>query len=160
MVDVRRLDPSSWTVYREVRLAALAESPGAFGTTVEQASARTEEEWQACLWDRVNFVAFNADRPVGLVSGIPGPDPDCAELISMWVAPEHRRRSVGERLVHEVAAWAREEGYRELRLGVVDDNGGARAFYERLGFTPTGLTYPYPNDPQRWELELTLPLAP
>ncbi len=159
MVDVRRLDPSSWTVYREVRLAALAESPGAFGSTLEQASGRTEEEWRACLYDRVNFVAFDRDRPVGLVSGIAGPEPHVAELISMWVAPEHRRQSVGESLVREVAAWARDEGYRELRLTVVDDNGGARAFYERAGFTPTGATHPYPNHPQRWELELVLPLA-
>lgn len=159
MVDVRRLDPASWTVYREVRLAALAESPGAFGTTLEQASRRTEEEWRACLYDRVNFVAFDVDRPVGLVSGIAGPEPHLAELISMWVDPRHRRQSVGERLVREVAAWALDLGCRELRLGVVDDNGGARAFYERLGFTSTGVTYPYPNDPRRWELELALPLA-
>lgn len=159
MIDVRRLDPSAWAVYREVRLAALAESPRAFGTTLEQASARTEPEWQAALADRVNFVAFDADRPVGLVSGIAGSVPHRAELISMWVAPEHRRRAVGERLVGAVVAWAREQGYRELLLGVVDDNGGARAFYERLGFSSTGVTYPYPNDPLRWELELVLPLT-
>lgn len=159
MIDVRRLDPSAWAVYREVRLAALAESPAAFGTTLEQASARTEAEWQAALRDRVSFVAFVGERPVGLVSGIAGPVPDRAELISMWVAPEHRRQSVGERLVREVTKWARHQGYRELRLGVVDDNRGARAFYERLGFIPTGVTEPYPNDPRRWEDVLALPLT-
>jgi ribosomal protein S18 acetylase RimI-like enzyme len=152
MVDVRRLDPTSWTVYREVRLAALADAPAAFGTTLDQASRRTDDEWRAALLDRVTFVAFDGDRPVGLVSGIAGSDPGLAELISMWVAPAYRRQAVGARLVREVARWARGEGYRELRLGVVDDNRGARGLYERLGFTPTGATEPYPNDPRRHEI--------
>lgn len=158
VIQIRSLAPSSWITYREVRLAALADSPGAFGTTLEQASRRTEAEWRASLEDRVNFVAFDAGRPVGLVSGIAGAEPGRADLISMWVAPAHRRRKVGERLVREVVAWAREEGYRSLALAVVDGNDGARAFYQHLGFAPTGSTFPYPNDPALSEVELALSL--
>lgn len=158
-IEIRRLDATSWAVYREVRLAALGESPGAFGTTLERASTRSEAEWRATLLDRVTFVAFAGTRPVGLVSGIAGPLPEVAELISMWVAPQYRRRSVGKRLVREVVDWARAEGYQEVRLSVVDDNPGALALYERAGFTPTGTTYPYPNDPERWEIELSRPLG-
>lgn len=159
MIVIRRLDTCSWGIYREVRLAALAESPGAFGATLEETSRRTEAEWQACLLDRVSFVAFDGARPVGLVSGIAGPEPGLAELISMWVAPAYRRRAVGERLVREVMAWARADGYRRLTLTVVDDNDGALAFYRGLGFTPTGATFPYPNDAARYEIELTLPIG-
>ena len=160
VIAIRRLDPSSWTVYREVRLAALADSPAAFGSTLKQASRRTDAEWRACLLDRVNFVAFDGVRPVGLVSGIAGgAEPDRAELISMWVAPGYRRQSVGERLVREVVGWAREEGYPYLALSVVDENHAARALYERLGFAPTGATFPYPNDGARCEIELALPLS-
>ena len=157
-MQIRRLDPSSWITYREVRLAALADSPGAFGTSLEQAARRTDDEWRASLLDRVNFVAFDAGRPIGLVSGMAGAEPGRAELISMWVAPAHRRRAVGKRLAREVVAWAREEGYRSLALSVVDGNDGARALYQRLGFAPTGATFPYPNDPERREIELLLPL--
>lgn len=159
VIQIRRLDPGSWITYREVRLAALADSPGAFGTTLEQASRRTDAEWQASLQDRVNFVAFDAGRPVGLVSGMAGAEPGRAELISMWVAPAHRRHAVGKRLAREVVAWAREEGYQSLTLSVVDVNDGARALYQRLGFTPTGATFPYPNAPDRWEIELVLSLT-
>lgn len=159
LIQIRRLDPSSWITYREVRLAALADSPGSFGSTLEQASRRTDAEWQASLVDRVNFVAFDAGRPVGLVSGMAGAQRGSAALISMWVAPSHRRRAVGKRLAGEVVAWARAEGYQSLVLTVVDDNDGARALYERLGFAPTGATFPYPNDAARYEIELALPLT-
>ncbi len=155
---IRRLDAGAWGIYREVRLAALADAPGAFGTTLHEASRRTQAEWEACLLDRVNFVAFDGARPMGLVSGVDTSEPGRAELISMWVAPTHRRRAVGERLVREVVAWARAQGYRRLTLTVVDDNDAARVLYERMGFAPTGATLPYPNDPARWEIELTLPL--
>lgn len=158
MIAIRRLERTAWATYREVRLAALADSPGAFGTTPADAARRTEAEWRGCLLDRVNFVALDGARPIGLVSGIAGREPDRAALISMWVAPSHRRRGLGERLVREVVSWAAGEGYSSLGLSVVDDNLGARAFYERIGFAPTGATFPYPNDPAWRELELVLPL--
>lgn len=159
MIEIRRLAPASWTTYREVRLAALGDSPGAFGTTLEQAAKRTEAEWRESLLDRVTFVAFDGPQPVALASGIAGEHPGAAELISMWVAPTHRRQGVAERLAREVVKWARTEGYDELTLSVVDDNAPALALYQTLGFTPTGATAPYPNDPNRHERELALPLG-
>jgi ribosomal protein S18 acetylase RimI-like enzyme len=41
---------------------------------------------------------------------------------------------------------------------VTNSNQGAIAFYERQGFSLTGTTEPYPNDPSLIEYEMSLVL--
>jgi ribosomal protein S18 acetylase RimI-like enzyme len=50
-----------------------------------------------------------------------------------------RGRGVGTRLIESVAELAAAQGYRELRLEVIDTNIRARALYERLGFRAAGV---------------------
>jgi ribosomal protein S18 acetylase RimI-like enzyme len=76
----------------------------------------------------------------------------------MWVAPAYRRTGTGSLLVDAVQAWARTRGVYELRLMVTNSNQGAIAFYERQGFSLTGTTEPYPNDPSLIEYEMSLVL--
>lgn len=77
-------------------------------------------------------------RAVGMASGVPdADDPRRVELISMWVAPDHRRHGVARSLIDAVATWAAEQGARELVLAVVPDNAGARQTYAHTGFTVT-----------------------
>jgi len=51
--------------------------------------------------------------------------------------------------------WARSRNARVLLLMVVSNNEAAIRFYERLGFTRTGRTQPYPNDPTLIEYEMS-----
>jgi hypothetical protein len=41
-ITVRLLDESEWSVYRDVRLRALAESPGSFTATLAEEADRDE----------------------------------------------------------------------------------------------------------------------
>ncbi|MCY4023192.1 MAG: GNAT family N-acetyltransferase [Anaerolineaceae bacterium] len=50
------------------------------------------------------------------------------------VAPECRGQGIGTQLLQAVCEHAREGGYRDLRLDVLDNNPRARALYERTGF--------------------------
>jgi ribosomal protein S18 acetylase RimI-like enzyme len=77
-----------------------------------------------------------------------------AHLISMWTAPSHRQRGIGRLLVNAVLNWARGRNVRVLELMVTSNNESAIRFYERLGFTRTGRTEPYPNDPAVIEYEM------
>jgi GNAT superfamily N-acetyltransferase len=48
---------------------------------------------------------------------------------------------VGSALVRAAEAWAREEGYRKITLGVFETNRRARTVYEHLGYAPETLRY-------------------
>ena len=147
-------------VFKEVRLRALRDTPSAFGSTYARESQLTDAEWieRATRWNGEKGIGFLA-MDDGVACGIAGSfldenDATRAQLISMWTAPTHRQQGVGRLLVDEVAAWARLRGARTLLLTVTSVNEPAMRFYERLGFTRTGRTEPYPNDPAVVEYEM------
>src|SRR5213592_1915837 len=141
MIEMRAMGLDDWPVWRELRLAALAEAPHAFGSTLAewQGEGDSEERWRARLGipDSHNVVAVLDGRPVGMVSGVPADEPDAVELISMWVSPAVRGQGVGDLLIGEVERWAMKGQARTLRLSVIPDNGAAIALYERRGFKDT-----------------------
>ncbi|WP_437316071.1 N-acetyltransferase family protein [Sorangium sp. So ce385] len=138
MIALRALTPDDWATWRDVRLRALADAPHAFGSTLKQWEDASEERWRARLElpGSHNLVAYVDGEPVGMATGAPL-DGTC-ELISMWVAPEVRGRGVGDALVAEILRWAREQGARELRLDVKENNPSAIALYIRHGFIDVG----------------------
>lgn len=147
MLELRTVKSDEWPLWRELRLAALAEAPYAFGSTLAQwqGSGDREERWRARLSipGAYDLVALLDGRPVGMVSGVPGERAGTVELISMWVSPTARGRGVGDRLIEAVERWGTEHGATTLRLSVMPGNHQATALYERHGFTDTG----EPGDP-------------
>lgn len=138
---MRVLTPDDWAVWRELRLAALAEAPGAFKSRLSdwQGEGDREQRWRARLDipGSLNAVAVLDGQPAGMASGVPAGD-GVAELISMWVSPAARGRGAGDRLVEAVEQWARQAGASVLRLAVAPGNHSAVALYRRNGFTYTG----------------------
>jgi RimJ/RimL family protein N-acetyltransferase len=164
---VRRIQPDDWPTLREVRLAALADAPLAFETTLSTASAYDDTEWQARAAlpatspDTATFLAFDATGAgVGMMRAEVGDDRQRVWLFSVWVAPEHRGGTVATILLDVVTAWARDHiGASELVLEVNERNERAAAFYRRCGFTDTGRARPYANDPSLHEREMVMPLG-
>jgi GNAT superfamily N-acetyltransferase len=164
MVDIRRLAPADWQTLRLVRLAALAESPHAFGSTYERETAFGEQDWLGRIQRSAWFVAAGpADtaEPVGVAGAFtPHDRPDGREVMSMWVAPERRGGKLADRLLSTVLGWARDEDAAEVTLWVADDNERARRFYLRYGFAPTGRRQPLWGHPGAGADEYRLPLSP
>ncbi|MER7703254.1 GNAT family N-acetyltransferase [Kitasatospora sp. NPDC097605] len=132
-------DPADWPLWREARLAALADAPHAFKVRLADWSAGGEEVWRArfARVDAVHVLAVAADgRPVGMAGGVPGDG--VSELRSVWVGPAARGQGVGDRLLAAVEAWARGRGSAALRLAVLPGNTAAVALYRRHGFADTG----------------------
>lgn len=148
MVDVLVLTPDDWQLWRRLRLAALAESPGAFRSTLAgwTGSGDTEPRWRTRLASVALNLVLTADgEPIGMASATTPNTGDEVELISLWVVPAGRGRGVGDEAVRQVAAWARDQhpGHAVV-LSVKTDNEAARAVYERHGFVDAG---PSSNDP-------------
>jgi ribosomal protein S18 acetylase RimI-like enzyme len=95
------------------------------------------------------------DLACGLVGGfLNREDGARVTLVSMWVAPTHRRKGVGQRLIQSVGDWAKSHGVFVLFLLVTSNNDVAIKFYERIGFEKTGHMVPYPNDSSLFEYEM------
>ncbi|MGH7466893.1 MAG: ribosomal protein S18-alanine N-acetyltransferase [Longimicrobiales bacterium] len=72
---------------------------------------------------------------------------DQGELGNVSVAPESRRRGIGNGLVRVVLAHARERGVREVFLEVRVSNLGAQRLYEQYGFQQIGRRRNYYTEP-------------
>ncbi|OMI39822.1 GNAT family N-acetyltransferase [Streptomyces sparsogenes] len=142
MIELRVLTADDWPLWRELRLAALADAPYAFGSRLAdwQGEGDREERWRARLEipGSYNVVAVLDGKAVGMASGVPGPRAGVVELISMWVDSHARGRGVAGHLVRAVEEWGLEAGAEVLRLNVMPDNARALAFYRRVGLTEAG----------------------
>jgi GNAT superfamily N-acetyltransferase len=166
-VQIRRAHPDEWATVRDVRLAALADAPDAFASTLSRERARTEPQWRCRIRAWPWFLAWHAGTPAGLVAAVPdqpasgppagdrpaGPAAGPAtrgargwHLVSMWVSPQVRGTGVAELLVGAVVDHAGAVGAPRITLWVVVGNARARAFYRRMGFTATGRRQVYPRD--------------
>lgn len=148
MIGIRELGPDDWRLWRELRLAALAEAPAAFGSTLSDwtGSGDTEQRWRA----RLSSVALNTvltwdGEPAAMVSATSPDQNGAIELISMWVSPFARGRGVGDAAVRHVLDWAGEQqpGHT-VALSVKEHNRVAIALYRRHGFVDAG---PAPDEP-------------
>ncbi len=63
---------------------------------------------------------------------------DEAEILTLAVLPEARRKGIAAALVRATAAAASAAGGRSLHLEVAEDNVAGRALYAKLGFEQTG----------------------
>jgi Cys-tRNA(Pro)/Cys-tRNA(Cys) deacylase len=140
MVDIEELAPDDWSRWRDLRLAALADAPRAFGAQLADWADASEERWRDRLAfnGAANFVASVDDEPAGMASGIRSDIAGRAEIISMWVAPSARGRGVGDALIEAVRAWASDQGLELLQLDVVVTNDRALGLYRRHGFAVVG----------------------
>jgi len=163
MIALEPITPQTVAVFRDVRLRALQDAPLAFGSTYARESRFSDEEWlgRVARWNGesgIGYLAMDRGHGHGIAGVLLEEEGACAHLVSMWVAPTHRKCGTGRLLVDEIANWSRQRGVDVLQLMVTSSNEPAMLFYQRLGFSRTGGTEPYPNDPALIEYEMSRPL--
>ena len=137
-INVRVLREEDGQVYRDIRLAALREAPGAFVATRAQEEALDEQMWRERVGRSRRLVAERDGRSLGVVSlgHTEEPNPGTAELFGLWVEPEARGTGVAWKLVEAGADQALRDGLSHLSYWVGTDNGRAVAFASSFGFRP------------------------
>lgn len=162
-VVVRRISVGEGELLKRARLAALRDSPFAFGSTYDVEIDRSDAEWAerarlgAAGADRATFFAIEDAAVVGIAGGYRDDGVRSeVELVSMWTSPTARRRGVGRGLVKSVVEWAGATGAELVGLWVTRGNEPAKALYESIGFEGTGECQPLPSDPCKDELRMLL----
>lgn len=159
---IRCVRPDEVAAFKAFRLRALADAPDAFSDTYAAAVARPERAWSERVAENaagtVSVMLVAADPATDAWLGMTGcvfeDDPTEATVVSVWVAPEARRRGLARRLLAAATAWARSRGADRLVLWVTESNAEARALYAGAGFTPTGRRGHHPGRPELPELEM------
>ena len=141
MILVRRIKLGEETLFKQIRLEALRESPSAFASTHESALKRSDESWReqaassAQGSDRATFIAFSDDLPIGIAALYRDKDRmEVGEVLQVWLAPEFRGTGVAQTMLDAVFQWASENSFRTVLATITKGNERARQFYRKYGF--------------------------
>lgn len=160
-MEVRELGRDEAAVWRELRLAALQDSPDAFGRTYEEESELPIDAWEETVEgitdspSAVNLVAESGGHPVGLTHcRLDDEHPSRAQIFAMWVRPEARGKGAGRRLVEQALAWAADVGAATAELEVTEGNEAAFGCYASAGFEDTGERRPLREGSDVWTIRM------
>jgi ribosomal-protein-alanine N-acetyltransferase len=107
-------------------------------------------------------VAWTNDVPFGFALALALGEE--AEIVSLGVLRDHRRRGAGSAMLDAICGEARLRGADRVVLEVALDNEAARALYAGRGFTVVGTRRNYYRRAERWVdaliLRIRLPTAP
>lgn len=158
MASVRRIRPGDGERLRQVRLAALSDSPFAFSSTYGQESSISEAEWADRArggsdgTERTTLIASDGNDVIGIIGGYRSQsDGPVIELVSMWIAPSARGKGIARELVEALLDWAKTAHVRAVELWVTERaSSPALKLYESAGFVPTGERAPLRTGSHEW----------
>ncbi|MCP3724023.1 GNAT family N-acetyltransferase [Paraburkholderia sp. CNPSo 3272] len=135
-VLIRPTAEEDWQTLKTVFLAALLDSPRAYGLSYATAAAYSEQQWRECASGQTQpqyLLAIVQGQAVGLIGDAISRSREY-NLIAMWVDSTCRRLGIAGRLVSAIQARAIARGQQRVVLRVSPDNTGAVGLYRRHGF--------------------------
>jgi ribosomal protein S18 acetylase RimI-like enzyme len=161
MPDIESLSSDEWPKLRDIRLAALQDSPDNFLATYALEEKYDEARWRAEFIRGSWSVGYSDGQPVSLVGITREPETpmDQCYLEYVWVAPSFRHRGVAFEMLNEVLSRLKKSGVRTVFLWVLDGNDAAMRLYRRVGFTSNNHRQPLAARPGRSEERLRLELS-
>jgi ribosomal protein S18 acetylase RimI-like enzyme len=160
-LTVRALDENEWVLYRDVRLAALQESPAAFVEPYEREQQYDDAHWRGQLRESRPLVLEREDQVVGVATmRLLDDEPGAADVSGLWVDPEARHTGAALKLIEAAASLAEQAGASKIFYWVGSENGRAIGFALNAGFRPTSRRRTAPTaDPEFGDQEIALVLS-
>lgn len=123
--------------------------------------------WSSSIWQqilrspdagvhRIVLIAESVNQCVGF--GVLGLAGDNAEIESLAVSAEWRRRGIARQICTDLMGWARARRAKHASLEVRVSNTAAHALYLSLGFREVALRRGYYRDPEEDALVMTIDL--
>jgi len=155
----RILNEGEWSALRDIRLAALRDSPSSFLSSYNKEVAYEETQWRT-EFSRGQWIIIvgKDEQPFGLIGitqGIDIPSTD-RYLEYLWISPEWRRSGAASSLIQIVLEQLSAVGIVAVWLWILDGNKPARQLYEKFGFVSTNERQVLRDDPRRFEERMRL----
>ncbi|MBV8511131.1 MAG: GNAT family N-acetyltransferase [Xanthobacteraceae bacterium] len=137
---VRALALAEWDAFRNLRLAALKDAPGAFATSYADAVKRAPETWQSLVSGPANqiFGLFDGAQLVGITGAFAWPDDaseETATLVMSYIVPAYRGRCLSGLLYTAALDWIRAHPrFKRVIVAMRASNTASRRACERHGF--------------------------
>ena len=140
-IEIVRLDPDEWQVYKALRLESLQNAPQAFGSSYDANLARSETFWrdrlvEARIGEQGWLLFARVDgQLVGMIGAYRTDDAAVVEIISTYVTPAYRGQGVARALMEALLETLTQTGrFERATLGVNQQQVAAIRLYERCGF--------------------------
>jgi ribosomal protein S18 acetylase RimI-like enzyme len=145
-VEVVKLNPSDWPVYKELRLRALQEEPQAFGASYAENLSRPDSYWMERLSEVANgknwlLFAKEGGNLIGMMGGFRKKEEpeDTVNIIAVYVVGEARGKGVSKKLMQTMLQeFENDPTIGRVKLSVNKDQAAAVGLYESFGFKVTG----------------------
>lgn len=136
-MNIRLTQTDDWMLLKQVRLAALLDTPTAFGVTYQTAVQYTDDQWKerASSAGTAFWLAFHSGEPIGMIGAAVSSGAKRCNLIGLWIEASARGSGVAGRLVEAVKTHAIARGFNGVFLDVSPGNTRAANFYLKQGFT-------------------------
>jgi ribosomal protein S18 acetylase RimI-like enzyme len=134
---IRPTTEEDWEILKTIRLAALLDSPTAFGLSYATAASYSDQQWRDRASPQIQpefVIAMRQGQAIGLIGDAVNASGEY-NLIAMWIRPQDRGVGIAGRLVNAIQARAIERGHQRIVLSVSPDNADAVSMYRRQGFT-------------------------
>lgn len=159
-IEIRRLLASDVQDFLTIRLAALADTPDAFGSTAFEERSKPVAAQAERVASSHMFGAYSGTEIVAMAAITPystTKERHKGYLWGVFIAPAHRGKGLGDALLSTVLASARAD-VEQVMLSVLEDNHAAIALYERHGFRRYGVEPRALKSGERYQSEALMAL--
>jgi ribosomal protein S18 acetylase RimI-like enzyme len=143
-MNIRKLTPEDWEMYKKIRLEALQKDASAFGSSYDESVGRTDEEWKKKLERPKSFVFAIEDgsEHIGMAAAYQEEGEIVSHVAYVWgvyVRESFRGKGIGKKLLKVVLdEIQRNPKIEKANLNVNKNQIAAVKLYESLGFQIAG----------------------